>query len=288
MAYLKFVSNPNDSESILRVINVPKRGIGDTAVQRLIEACALSRMSLMQGILNIDSLPLAPTIKNKIKVFADVVTVLNERANMPLVDYIDFVNTFVNFASQYDPKDEEDKNRIDNIDEYITSVKEYCKDNADSKLDEYLQSVSLVADTDQPIENCITLATVHGVKGLEYKCCFIVGLEEGLFPSLREDDDQEERRIMYVAVTRAREKLYLTNAQSRFRYGHRDYCMPSRFLKEGGFIQEPSARKADRTHDEVRKESTHVPSGRTPRFPRNRIPKPRHPPRRSPVESPAR
>ena len=121
LAYLKFVSNPNDSESILRVINVPKRGIGDTAVQRLIEACALSRMSLMQGILNIDSLPLAPTIKNKIKVFADVVTVLNERANMPLVDYIDFVNTFVNFASQYDPKDEEDKNRIDNIDEYITA-----------------------------------------------------------------------------------------------------------------------------------------------------------------------
>ena len=244
LAYLKFVSNPYDSESILRVINVPKRGIGDTAVQRLIEACAISRMSLMQGILNVDSLPLSPTIKSKIKVFAEVVAVLTERANMPLADYVDFVNTFVNFASQYDPKDEEDKNRIDNIDEYITSVKEYCKDNANSKLDEYLQSVSLVTDTDQPIENCITLATVHGVKGLEYKCCFIVGLEEGLFPSLREDDDQEERRIMYVAVTRAREKLYLTNAQSRFRYGHRDFCMPSRFLKEGGFIQEPPTRSS--------------------------------------------
>ncbi|MDE6211452.1 MAG: ATP-binding domain-containing protein, partial [Clostridia bacterium] len=245
LAYLKFVSNPFDSESILRVINVPKRGIGDTAVQKLIEACAISRVSLMQGILNVDSLPLTPTIKSKIKVFAEVVAVLNERANMPLADYIDFVNTFVNFASQYDPKDEEDKNRLDNIDEYITSVKEYCKDNADSKLDEYLQSVSLVTDTDQPIENCITLATVHGVKGLEYKCCFIVGLEEGLFPSLREDDDQEERRIMYVAVTRAREKLYLTNAQSRFRYGHRDYnIIPSRFLKEGGFIQEPPTRSS--------------------------------------------
>ncbi|MDE6605091.1 MAG: UvrD-helicase domain-containing protein [Clostridia bacterium] len=245
LAYLKFVSNPYDSESILRVINVPKRGIGDTAVQKLIEACAISRVSLMQGILNVDSLPLTPTIKSKIKVFAEVVAVLNERANMPLADYIDFVNTFVNFASQYDPKDEEDKNRLDNIDEYITSVKEYCKDNAESKLDEYLQSVSLVTDTDQPIDNCITLATVHGVKGLEYKCCFIVGLEEGLFPSLREDDDQEERRIMYVAVTRAREKLYLTNAQSRFRYGHRDYnIIPSRFLKEGGFIQEPPTRSS--------------------------------------------
>lgn len=244
LAYLKFISNPNDSESILRVINVPKRGIGDTAVQKLIEACAISRVSLMQGILNVDNLPLTSTIKSKIKSFSEVVAVLKERAYMPLADYIDFVNSFVNFASQYDPKDEEDKNRLDNIDEYITSVKEYCKDNADSRLDEYLQSVSLVTDTDQPIENCITLATVHGVKGLEYKCCFIVGLEEGIFPSLREDDDQEERRIMYVAVTRAREKLYLTNAQSRFRYGHRDYSMPSRFLKEGGFIQEPTTRSS--------------------------------------------
>lgn len=246
LAYLKFVSNPNDSESILRVINVPKRGIGDTAVQKLIEACAISRMSLMQGILNIDSLPLTSQIKSKVKVFAEIVEVLKERANMPLADYIDFVNSFVNFASQYDPKDEEDKSRLDNIDEYITSVKEYCKDNATSKLDEYLQSISLVTDTDQPIENCITLATVHGVKGLEYKCCFIVGLEDGLFPSLRdESDDQEERRIMYVAVTRARERLYLTNAQSRYRYGHRDYyIVPSRFLKEGGFIQEPPTRSS--------------------------------------------
>ncbi|MDE7191466.1 MAG: UvrD-helicase domain-containing protein [Clostridia bacterium] len=244
LAYLRFISNPNDSESILRVINVPKRGIGDTAVQRLIEACAISRMSLMQGILNVDSLPLTPAIKSKIKVFAEVVAVLRERANMPLADYIDFVNTFINFASQYDPKDEEDKNRLDNIDQLITLVKEYLKDNADSKLDEFLQFISLITDTDQTIENCITLATVHGVKGLEFKCCFIIGLEEGLFPSLREDDDQEERRIMYVAVTRAREKLYLTNAQSRFRYNHRDICMPSRFLKEGGFIQEPPTRSS--------------------------------------------
>ena len=244
LAYLKFISNPNDSESILRVINVPKRGIGDTAVQKLVEACAMSRIPLLQGILNVDSLPLTPTIKSKIKVFSEVVEVLKERANMPLVDYVDFVNTFVNFASQYDPKDEEDKNRLDNIDEYITSVKEYCKDNANSRLDEYLQSVSLVTDTDQPIENCITLATVHGVKGLEYKCCFIVGLEEGIFPSTRDVDDEEERRIMYVAVTRARERLYLTNTQSRYRYGHREYSMPSRFLKEGGFIQESTARSS--------------------------------------------
>ena len=241
LAYLKFVANPNDSESILRVINVPKRGIGETAVQRLIEACAEKRVTLLQGILDIDNLPLTSVVKNKIKAFSEVVWQLREKSSMPLIDYIDFVNKYVDFARQYNPKDEEDKNRLDNIDDFITSVKEYCKDNESSKLDEYLQSVSLVADTDQPIDNCITLATVHGVKGLEYKCCFIVGLEEGIFPSVRDGDDnlQEERRIMYVAITRARERLYLTNAQSRFRYGHREYGISSRFLKEGGFIVEP-------------------------------------------------
>jgi len=245
LAYLKFIANPNDSESILRVINVPKRGIGESAVQKLIEACAESRVSLMQGILNIEDMPLTSVVKNKIKAFSNVVFALKEKSGMPLSDYIDYVNTLVDFASQYNPKDEEDKNRLDNIDDYITSVKEYCKDNSDSSLDEYLQSVSLVTDTDQPIDNCITLATVHGVKGLEYKCCFIVGLEEGLFPSIRDGDDnvQEERRIMYVAVTRARERLYLTNAQSRYRYGRREYGMASRFLKEGGFIVEPERKQ---------------------------------------------
>ena len=246
LAYLKFVANPNDSESILRVINVPKRGIGESAVQRLIEACAEKRIPLIQGIMDIDNMPLTSVIKNKIRVFSEVVFQLREKSSMPLIDYIDFVNKYVDFARQYDPKDEEDKNRLDNIDDYITSVKEYCKDNESSKLDEYLQSVSLVTDTDQPIDNCITLATVHGVKGLEYKCCFIVGLEEGIFPSVRDGDDnlQEERRIMYVAVTRARERLYLTNAQSRYRYGHREYGISSRFLKEGGLIVEPERSRA--------------------------------------------
>ncbi len=241
LAYLKFIANPNDSESILRVINVPRRGIGESAVQKLIEACAQRRIPLIQGILDIDELPLTSVIKNKIRAFTEVVRELRDKSSMPLVDYVDFVNKYVDFARQYDPKDEEDKNRLDNIDEYVTSVKEYCKDNETSKLDEYLQSVSLVADTDQPVDNCITLATVHGVKGLEYKCCFIVGLEEGIFPSVRDGDDnlQEERRIMYVAITRARERLYLTNAQSRYRYGHREYGIASRFLKEGGLIVEP-------------------------------------------------
>ena len=244
LAYLKFVANPNDSESILRVINVPKRGIGESAVQKLIEACAEKGVPLIQGILDIDNMPLTSVIKNKIRVFSEVVWQLREKSSMPLIDYIDFVNKYVDFARQYDPKDEEDKNRLDNIDDYITSVKEYCKDNESSKLDEYLQSVSLVTDTDQPIDNCITLATVHGVKGLEYKCCFIVGLEEGIFPSVRDGDDnlQEERRIMYVAITRARERLYLTNAQSRYRYGHREYGISSRFLKEGGLVVESQSR----------------------------------------------
>ncbi|MBD5087133.1 MAG: UvrD-helicase domain-containing protein [Clostridiales bacterium] len=253
LAYLKFVANPNDTESILRVINVPKRGIGETAVQRLIEACAEKRVTLLQGILDIDNMPLTSVVKNKIRVFSEVVWQLREKSSMPLIDYIDFVNKYVDFACQYNNKDEEDKNRLDNIDGFITLVKEYCKDNPSRKLDEYLQSVSLLTDSDQPIDDCITLATIHGIKGLEYKCCFIVGLEEGLFPSLREGDSdnkvEEERRIMYVAITRARERLYLTNAQSRYKYDHKEYGISSRFLKEGGLIVEPSRSNSSLRND---------------------------------------
>ena len=108
---------------------------------------------------------------------------------------------------------------------------------------DYLQQVSLYSDMDEEIDGeCVTLATVHSAKGLEFKVVFVVGLEEGIFPDGRCDDDpselQEERRLMYVAVTRAMERLYLSSARQRFRFGQIKDCIPSRFLREGGFIKE--------------------------------------------------
>ena len=145
------------------------------------------------------------------------------------------------WTSAYDIDDPDGRNKLENIDQFITSVKEFAKDNPDIGLDEYLHTLSLLTDLDEVDEgNYITIATVHGVKGLEYKCVFIVGLEDGIFPSLRSDtttaDVEEERRIMYVAITRARERLWLTNAGRRFRFGKTESYPVSRFVKESGLI----------------------------------------------------
>lgn len=144
--------------------------------------------------------------------------------------------------------DPDGRTKLENIDEFITSVHEFCADNPDVRLEEYLQTLSLLTDADETDEgNYITIATVHGVKGLEFRCVFIVGLEEGIFPSLRSDtttaDVEEERRIMYVAITRAQERLWLTNAGRRFRFGKWENNSVSRFVKESGLIA--AARRMD-------------------------------------------
>ena len=241
LAYLKFVANPQDNESVMRVINVPKRGIGDTAVSQLAAACISNGVGLLEGMLAPDRLGVSSQLAAKAARFGAVAYQLIANKHLPLVEYIDYALRTIDFAQMYDIDNAEDKERLANIDDFVASVKEYCKDNEDATLQEYLQSVSLISDTDsQPDDDCITLATVHGVKGLEFRCGFIVGLEEGIFPAIRKDagesEMQEERRIMYVAVTRARERLYLSNAQSRFRFGKRENCQVSRFLVEGEVV----------------------------------------------------
>lgn len=241
LAYLKLVVNPRDTESIFRVINTPKRGIGEGAVEKLMQACRSKNISIMDGILNLDSLDLATGIAKKLSAFADVVENLIEAKSMPLDLFVSFCRSVIKLENDFDKENPEDKNRIDNIDDFIHSTTEFYKDNDGCSIEEYLQSVALISsDEGDKDDNVVTVATVHGVKGLEFRCVFIIGLEEGLFPSLRcgEEDIQEERRIMYVAVTRARERLYLTNAQSRFRYGKTENSLASRFLKEGEMIKE--------------------------------------------------
>lgn len=136
-------------------------------------------------------------------------------------------------------------NKKANIEEFVNSVADFERLNGNADLSEYLQQVSLVSDTDEMDETeYVTLATVHAVKGLEFKCVFVVGLEENILPSSRAETDEdaleEERRIMYVAVTRAKERLYLTRSKSRFLYGKRESTARSRFLKElAGVVELP-------------------------------------------------
>lgn len=247
LAYLKILANESDNESILRIINTPKRGIGDGAIDKLSTSCRLNNYNLRQGILNLDKLDLPNALHKKISEFSDLLRDLLDNMSMPLDEFVRYCRRAINFESMYNIDVAEDANRVENIDELINSITEFSKDNPNCTLDEYLQSVSLISDNEQDVENAITVATVHGVKGLEFKCVFIVGLEEGIFPSLRcgEGEVQEERRIMYVAVTRARERLYLTNAQSRFRYGRTEYTLASRFLVEGDMIKKNANRDDD-------------------------------------------
>lgn len=252
IAYLRMAVNPADGESVTRIINFPKRGIGDACVEALIQACAERNMSLFDGLMTLDELELSPAYKKKLAQFAALAKDISEKKDdMPLDEYVKYVFDKVDFYSAYDVDDPEGRTKLENIDQFLTSVHEACADNPDVKLEEYLQMLSLMTDADETDEgNYITIATIHGVKGLEFRCVFIVGLEEGIFPSLRSDtttaDVEEERRIMYVAITRARERLWLTNAGRRFRFGKWESNSVSRFVKESGLIA--AARKTeDRT-----------------------------------------
>lgn len=252
IAYLRMAVNPADGESVTRIINFPKRGIGDACVEALIQACAERNMSLFDGLMTLDELELSPAYKKKLTQFAALAKDISEKKDdMPLDEYVKYVFDKVDFYSAYDVDDPEGRTKLENIDQFLTSVHEACADNPDVKLEEYLQMLSLMTDADETDEgDYITIATIHGVKGLEFRCVFIVGLEEGIFPSLRSDtttaDVEEERRIMYVAITRARERLWLTNAGRRFRFGKWESNSVSRFVKESGLIA--AARKTeDRT-----------------------------------------
>ena len=144
----------------------------------------------------------------------------------------------------YEEDTEENAEHRMNIKELVHSMEEFEKDNPDANLSDYLQNVSLYSDTDEMDEESdyVTLATIHSAKGLEFKVVFLVGMDEGIFPSSRSVDEndklEEERRLLYVAITRARERLYVTRAKTRFKFGSTEYCMPSRFLPEMGFDQQ--------------------------------------------------
>ena len=245
IAYLKLLANNNDNESLLRIINVPKRGIGDGAISKIVDIANQMNASLYWCVKNVHQLGLPAATARNIAKFTDVICLLENIKGLKLGEFIDRANEIINFNSMYDKSVEEDANRLDNIADFVTAVKEFEHDNKEATLVDFLQSVSLLSDNDnnnQDNDDAVTVATIHGVKGLEYRCVFIVGLEQGIFPTSRSEADdesmQEERRIMYVAVTRAKERLYLTNVTERFRYGKLEYCQASRFLDEGGLIIE--------------------------------------------------
>ncbi|MCL2847263.1 MAG: UvrD-helicase domain-containing protein [Firmicutes bacterium] len=244
LAYLRLTANPSDTEAILWVINFPKRGIGETAVLQLLNYSKISGKNLFETLIMSDITgELPPTLVKKVQPFATILNLLQNASKELTVDkFTRYLIKLIDLKAVFEAETTENESRKENIKELINSMELYVKQKPEATLGEFLQNVSLYTDADEEIENindCIQIATVHSAKGLEFKCVFIVGLEENIFPISRAKDNkselEEERRLMYVAITRAEERLYLTYAQSRFLHGERRYSLPSRFLAELDF-----------------------------------------------------
>ena len=238
LAYLRIVNNPFDSEAVTRVINVPKRGIGAKTVETLEEYARREELSVYDAVLNIDELPLNAGSKQKVRAFGSLLKELVVKgAEMSADELVRDVINDTGILSMYADDSDESINKKANIDEFVNSVDEFCRMNKGATLADFLNQVTLSSDTDDmDATDYVTLATVHSVKGLEFKVVFVVGMEENIFPVSRavigDDDLEEERRLLYVAITRAEERLFFTRSRSRYLYGERSLTLPSRFLQE--------------------------------------------------------
>lgn len=238
-AYLKAIVNPRDEVSFYRIINMPKRGIGNTTQEKMRQFAneeGISSLEVLQG----DMPFVSKGTQTKLKEFGDLLLTLKQDAETQTLT--EFVKTVVEKSGYKkmleDSKTIEDRTRMENIDEYISSVAGYEEQNPGASLEQYLQEVSLLSDTDKTEEKeGVSLMTIHAAKGTEFDIVFVTGLEQGLFPSRRAEEEgelEEERRLCYVALTRARKKLIVSSADARRVYGNYQNAAPSVFIEEMG------------------------------------------------------
>ncbi len=238
LSYLKIIVNHFDNESFVRAVSTPKRGIGDKTLNELKEYSSANGISMYDAIDMLNMTSIGESAKTKLFNFKTLLVSFESYAEKNSIsELIEFIIDSTGFNEQFEEKSEENTSKLMNINELKNSAEQFEKDNVGSNLSDYLNSVTLSSDTDDINDgDAVTLATIHSAKGLEYTCVFVSGLDEGILPVSRsfdaEEDLEEERRLMYVAVTRAKERLYLTRAMSRYMYGKREYMSESRFLKE--------------------------------------------------------
>lgn len=238
LSYLRLFVNSKDDVSFSRVINFPKRGIGEGTIAKLAEFDR--EKSLLENCVSEEfkSQNLYKKFQSFVEGYERAKTIYQKGK---LSEFVDEVIKAFGIRSAYNPKEEEDMNRLLNIEQLISSVKEYEALNPEAGLGDFLESVTLSSDNDEIGQGgAVTIATVHAVKGLEFKVVFIVGIEEGIFPISRafnsNQELEEERRLMYVAITRAEERLFLSHASKRYLYRESQYQTPSRFVRELGLL----------------------------------------------------
>ncbi len=229
LCYLRLISNHQDDVSLERVINVPKRGIGTTSIQNITTLANDNNTSMFDCL-----------SKPKELEFKKLILDLTEEAkNKDLTELIDLVLEKSGMKKELENEHSLDADiRLENLMEFKSITENYQKDTGNVNLEDFLEDISLVADSQehQELDNAITLMTMHAAKGLEFKVVFLIGMEEGIMPhfmSLESSSDlEEERRLCYVAITRAKERLYITNAKRRLLFGTVNMNPPSRFISE--------------------------------------------------------
>lgn len=247
LAYMQLIANPNDNASFERIVNEPKRGIGATTINKLRDFSNRMDWSYLTAIDNIElAVEIAPKTATKLIEFADMIHTLAQQAEFLNVTEVaeaamDRSGYRKMYAEQNTP---EAQDRVQNLEEFLSVTKEFDArydadaEDAVSPMTDFLGSTALMSDLDdfEEGDGAITLMTLHAAKGLEFPIVFMVGLEEGIFPLSRSAQDEgqleEERRLAYVGITRAMEKLYLLNAWSRLLYGRTQANLPSRFIDE--------------------------------------------------------
>jgi len=243
LAYLRILVNPDDGISVRRSINYPARGIGETTIKKLEQFASEQHISLFHALKKVDEIEaIAPRTKNTITAFYHLIEKyinLIQKGDISIAELASSLIGELGILTIFKQEGSvESLNRIDNIRELINGINDFIQRNPDLSLEHYLENVALITDVDNwdTRANAVSLLTLHSAKGLEFPVVFITGLEEGLFPLSRQmssdEDLEEERRLFYVGATRAREKLYLSSALNRYKYGETTTGTISRFLNE--------------------------------------------------------
>ena len=244
LAYLRVIYNPLDTVSLMRIINVPKRGLGATSLGKIAAYAEEHELTMFDVISNPDALDEIPGITTRVKkplelFSAFIFQFMGYQANMHLDDLIQKVLDESCYLAELKAENKpENESRIENLREFIGVARDFEKSEETPNLETFLSQLSLVSDIDnaEMEDDRVTLMTLHSAKGLEFPIVFMIGMEEGLFPhsrTLMDDNEiEEERRTCYVGITRAQRKLYLTNARQRTIYGKTNAFPPSRFLAE--------------------------------------------------------
>ena len=241
LAYLCVINNPADDLRLRRIVNVPARKIGAATMDKAQAIATEESLPLMEVLRRAGDYPQLKASAGKLASFTEMIDEMRRQADdMGLVEFYEYVCRRSGYVGMLQEKnDMESRGRLENVEELSSSIQAFLENDPENPtLSGFLDEVALYTDLDsqEAGDNCVTLMTMHSAKGLEFPSVFVVGMEDGLFPGNRAmgepEEMEEERRLCYVAMTRAKEKLTLTNARQRMLFGRTTPCMPSRFLKE--------------------------------------------------------